>query len=285
MIKLDLHTHTTFSADGISPLGEMVAEAQAQGMRYYGVSDHFDYDYMTEHAKINGKEIDYIDEAAYFAAGRALQTGLKSDRLKLLIGGEFGYSSLGECKQMYLDVIGRYRPDFVVNSVHRCDGYDCWFGEYFQERSKELAYGRYLETVRESLDAPYGYDIVAHIGYVSRNAPYPDPKISYSDFSDLYDEILSAIVAKGKILEVNTSPRHAGSDFLPDTDVLSRYYELGGRKISYGSDAHGVSRVGEKYECVLSALRSIGFTGFTVPCGGEHTFVPFSEDGENRDVL
>ena len=42
----DVHTHSAYSNDGISPLEEMVFAAKAQGLSYYGVSEHFDYDYL-----------------------------------------------------------------------------------------------------------------------------------------------------------------------------------------------------------------------------------------------
>ena len=64
-------------------------------------------------------------------------------------------------------------------AVHACDGNDCYFADYFRGKDKAYAYRSYLEAVRKSLDAPYGYDIVGHIGYVSRNAPYPDKTLRY----------------------------------------------------------------------------------------------------------
>ncbi len=265
MIKIDVHNHSRFSADGIDSLEDMVAEARRKGVRYYGVSDHFDYDYRALRLKIRGEEIPYIDEAAYFSAARALQTRVSDENFRLLVGGEFGFSPLARCTEEYGETIGKFQPDFVVNSVHTCDGQDCYFPEAFEGKTKEYAYRRYLERVRESLDAPYRYEIVAHIGYVSRYAPFPDRKIRYEEFSDAYDDILRTIVAKGKILEINSSSASAGSDFLPDTDVLTRYFGLGGRKVSFGSDAHQTARVAEKGDLVVSALRAIGFRYFTVP--------------------
>ena len=136
---------------------------------------------------------------------------------------------------------------------------------YFEGKSKEYAYSRYLEQVRLSLDAPYPFDIVGHVGYVSRKAPYADRKIRYADYAALYDEILKTIIEKDKILEVNSSSRGAESEFLPDTDVLRRYFELGGRKVSFGSDAHWTERIADKADLVFRALKEIGFSFLTIP--------------------
>lgn len=267
MILTDVHTHSTFSADGRSPLEEMFARAEALRLAYYGVSEHFDYDYLADGVRCAGKEVLMIDAAAYFAAARALQAD-RGHGTRLLVGAEFGYTPNPAAQKMYADVVARYDPDFVVNSVHTVGGHDAWFPEYFAGKDKETAYRAYLLRVRASLDAPYRYDIVGHVGYVSRNAPYPDRAMRYTDYAELFDDILSQIVARDKILEVNSSARGAG-DYLPADDILKRYYALGGRLVSFASDAHDAERIGDKRETVVRALRAVGFTHITVPDRGK----------------
>lgn len=265
MILTDLHTHSTFSSDGKSSLEDMVLTAKSQGLRYYGISEHFDLDEFS--IKLyNG----VIDEKAYFSCARELQSRYNDKTFTLLVGGEFNYISDERIREKFAYISEVYRPDFVVNSVHVVDGGECYRHEYFAGKQKEYAYSRYLEQVLRSLDAPYRYDIVGHIGYVSRNAPYEDRKIRYLDYADLYDEILRKIIQKNVILEVNSTSRGAGSEFLPDTDVLRRYFELGGRKVSFGSDAHWTQRIAEKRELICTALKEIGFTYITVPDRGSH---------------
>ena len=60
----DIHTHSAFSADGTTPLAEMLARAKALGVAYYGVSEHFDYDYLEDRILAEGKEVPVIDAAA-----------------------------------------------------------------------------------------------------------------------------------------------------------------------------------------------------------------------------
>lgn len=166
----DVHTHSTFSADGETPLSGMLARAQELGIAYYGIAEHFDYDYLADGILPEGKTVPMIDASAYFSEVRRLQESY-AGRMHVLAGGEFGYTSNPAAHRMYQETIARFSPDFVVNSVHSVNGKDAWFSEYFAGKTREEAYRSYLEKVRESLDAPYPYDIVAHIGYVSRNAP------------------------------------------------------------------------------------------------------------------
>ncbi len=273
MIETDLHTHSFFSADGRCSLDDLIGQAISVGLRQFGISEHFNYDYDRLHLEIDGEPVPPIDEAAYFAAARAARERY-AGKIDLYIGAEFGYDHDPRTQERYERTRKTYRPDYVINSVHTCLGADCYFPHYCDGRSKAFAYNAYLYRVLESLDAAYEYDIVAHIGYCSRNATYPDPKLRYADFADVLDEILRRIVAKNKILEVNTSSRTAGSPFLPDTDILCRYFELGGRAVSFGSDAHDTARVGEKRDVAEGALRAIGFTHLTLPCRGKRVLLP-----------
>lgn len=269
----DVHTHSTFSADGETPLTGMLARARELGIRFYGIAEHFDYDYLADGVLAEGKPVPMIDAQAYFAEARRLQSAY-APAMRVLAGGEFGYTANPDAHARYADVIARYRPDFIVNSVHTVCGKDAWFAEYFAGKTKEEAYRAYLDKVRESLDAPYPYDIVAHLGYVARNAPYADNALRYDDFADQIDAILSAVIEKDKILEVNSSARGAG-DFLPGRDILARYFALGGRKISFASDAHRADRILAGREKAVRALREIGFSRFTVPDRGRHIPAPF----------
>lgn len=273
MILTDIHTHTTFSADGRSDIKDMIEEAIRKGLTYYGISEHFNYDYDRMNLTAEGEEVPPIDEKAYFTCIRKLQKKY-ANKIRLLAGAEFGFDHDTRTQERYRATAELYKPDFIVNSVHTCLGMDCYFPHYCTGRTKEYAYNAYLYRVLESLYASYPYDIVAHIGYCSRNATYPDPKLRYDEFSDVYDLILKKIIRDNKILEVNTSAKTAGSAFLPDTDVLTRYFQLGGRSVSFASDAHDTSRIANKYDLVVAALKKIGFTHQTIPFIGKHILLP-----------
>ena len=274
----DVHTHSTFSPDGINSLEEMVRTAQEKGLIFYGVSEHIDYDLQlagtVSDAYASGG---YTDEDAYFHAARHLQDDY-AGVINFLVGAEFGYTDDERATKMYQEFIQKHSPDFVVNSVHSLNGVDYWNGtNYFEEkdgqkvaRDKDEVYKEYLKLLLRSVQVDYGYDIVAHVGYATRYAPYEDRGMAYKDYAAEIDEVLKEIIARGKILEVNSSNSKGVSMTLPDEDILQRYFDLGGRKISFGSDAHGVDRVADKREKVVEMLKKIGFTYITVPCRGEH---------------
>ncbi len=266
MILTDVHTHTTFSFDAKDDINTMLAHAEKTGVSYYGIAEHFDYDYLANGLSFGSAPAQFIDAESYFKTARSLQ---KSCKLKLLVGAEFGYCDDNTAIEKYIRAAEEYSPDFIVNSVHSTKKGDYYFGDPFIGKEKAAAYGEYFELVLKSLDAPYPYDIVGHLGYCSRYAPYPDKKIRYCDFPKEIDAILLKIIEKDKILEVNSSANGALSEFLPDKDVLRRYFELGGRNISFASDAHFKERICDKRKEIVSALKEIGFTYLTVPFVGE----------------
>ena len=186
-----------------------------------------------------------------------------------------GYADAEEVAQACREFVKTYRPEFIVNSVHTVKGHDYARGLPYRTdkgeiRPKAEVYGEYFALVKKSLSRDCEYDVVAHLGYCSRYAPYADKSVSYKEFAKEYDEILKEIIARDKILEINTSNKLGVSPTLPDRDVLERYYALGGRKVSIGSDAHFKERILDKREYTVQMLKEIGFTAVTVPVCGEH---------------
>lgn len=270
----DMHSHTTFSHDGRNTPAEMLAAAQKQGVAFYGVSEHFDYDYDTSlmdeeeyKATRNG------DEEEYFHTLRHLQEDYEGV-MNVAVGAEFGYSEEENVQGRYALTYEKYRPDYVINSVHSIDGRDFACVHYSKtakiEGTKKEVFGNYLRVVRKSLDVPYPYDIVGHIGYAARYVPFADKNISLEEFGEELDDILQTIIRKDKILEVNSANKTLENRTLPARHIIERYFALGGRKISYGSDAHFIERIGDKREEIIAMLKEIGFTYLTVPFRGEH---------------
>lgn len=261
----DIHTHTTFSPDGEDDIRAMISAAKKAGVKYYGIAEHFDY------------SLNFCTSANdYFPCAFSLKKSEKD--INLLIGAELGYSKDEKAAEYYGALIKEYNPDFIVNSVHSTDEGDYYYLKPYSGKGKKEAYEEYFSLVLSSLSAPYRYDIVGHIGYCSRYAPYEERKIIYSDFSVLIDKILRGIIERDKILEVNSSAAGSGGDFLPDTDILERYFKLGGRNISFSSDAHRVKDICRNRDKAVAALKKIGFEYITVPLGaGERIKVSILE--------
>lgn len=270
----DVHNHSTHSFDGVDKLSDMLATAHTKGVAFYGVSEHFDYENVL-YWGYTQKEV--IDDEAYFHNARHLQEDY-AGCMNVLVGCEFGFTTHENAAPMYKDIQRKYAPDFTVNSIHRNGKYDYYTAEPFYEnedvnagklRPQREVYEEYLALLLKSLEVEYDYDIVGHIGYPSRYAPYEKKDLKYADYPKALDEILQEIVKKGKILEINSSNKGMEGVCLPHRSIVERYFALGGRKVSYASDAHMASSILRGREKIVEMLKEIGFTYITVPCKGE----------------
>ena len=99
---------------------------------------------------------------------------------------------------------------------------------------------------------------MGHLGYVTRQAPYPDKEIRLSESGEKIDRILKRIIASDKTLEVNTN-----RGLNPNAEILARYFELGGRNVSFGSDAHH-GGLCDGWDEAVKVLKDIGFSELSV---------------------
>jgi histidinol-phosphatase (PHP family) len=176
---------------------------------------------------------------------------------KVLCGIEFGYSKAASLQ--YKKLADEYPFDYIINSVHTLPGRgDSYYPAFFDGKTIRQSYLDYFNAVLASVKADFDYQIIGHIGYVSRYCKGENSKIRYCDYSEIFDEILKEIINRDKCLEINTSSANAGSDFLPDCDVVEQYLKLGGKKLSFASDAHKACDYLRKESIVKKYLKSIG---------------------------
>ena len=247
---VDLHVHTNFSFDSDEQPENYIKRAGELNAKMLGFSEHYDYD-----AFLDGAEgVELADIPAYLEKIKSLNKSCGDTQI--LCGIEFGYRKAAQ--EQYRTLIEKYPFDYVINSVHTLPGRgDSYYEGFFDGATIEDSYRDYFKVVLESVYADFDYQIIGHIGYVSR---YRDVlhKIIYDDYSDIIDDILKAVIERDKCLEINTASGHADVLCLPDTDIIKRYLALGGRKMSFGSDAHSAEKFMSKSDRVKDFLKSVG---------------------------
>lgn len=93
-----------------------------------------------------------------------------------------------------------------------------------------------------SLVSECDIDVLAHLGVYKR---YYSNKPDESNVSHIIDEIFRVMIRRGISLEVNTSGfRKTYKRSIPEFDILERYYNIGGRLFSIGSDSHTLDHFG-----------------------------------------
>ena len=242
----DFHIHSSVSFDSDTPASDIAQAAKQAGLREICFTDHWDYLPRPD----DDHELFSLEEYS-----RAYD-GLHIDGLTIRRGVEIGLNewNSNECKRL----LSKRDFDFVIGSVHYADGYDPYDKKYWDNKSVETAYVRYLEKVLECVKHHRDFDVLGHLTYVckSPNNPFHAP-LRYEECSDIADEIMRILICNEKGMEINTSGVDRGVDFLPSFDYIRRFKELGGEIITVGSDSHDAVRVGQYCNEAMKMLKDI----------------------------
>lgn len=252
----DFHIHTRFSGDSEADVDKVIQSAITKGMKYMAITDHNDFEYE------NG--MFELDTEKYFEYMTKKKNEYKND-IELSIGIECGLEP--KFYDRINKLISSYDFDFVIGSSHVINGMDPYYKEYFENRSVHDAMVEYLKSIIENIDMFDNFDVYGHLDYMMRYAPITaeEKRYDYAEYGQLFDEILTKLINKGKGIEINTSPLKSGLyDTNPNLQVVKRYAKLGGKIITVGSDAHSPEYVGHSFQIAENMLKDAGFTHFNV---------------------
>ena len=247
---LDYHVHSAFSLDADSSMDEYCQAALRHGLLGLAFTDHVDVNYPDPEFQF------IIDLDKYSAAIERMRR--KYPHLTIARGIELGYRA--DAVEENTRIIAQLKPDFVINSVHSVGEIDPYRLEFFDGKTRKQAYDEYMRYLVASLDAPYPYSVIGHIGYVAKRSPYPSPAMHVSDYREQLESLLYRLVYSGKGIELNTSSlRHTGES-MPARSILKLYKKLGGEIITFGSDAHNVRDLMRDWAWARDVLADTGFT-------------------------
>lgn len=233
-------------------LAPAVERAVSCGLAGIAFTDHVDIDYPDRSYDFSFD----VDTRAEFIDGlKRAYAGV----IEIFHGVEIGLQP--HVIEQSRAFIKRSDFDIVIASLHVIDRM-CLTNRagFFVGKSKDEAYRRYLEEMRNTLEAFGDFDVVGHIGYLRRYSPYPDNSLRYVDYGELLDKILAYVIGHGKAIELNTSgyAYHLASP-IPDYDIIKRYKELGGTLVTLASDAHTVDGIGRAFDMCTIKLGELGF--------------------------
>lgn len=237
----DSHMHTKFSADSEMLASEAIDRARSLNL---GVvfTEHFDYG-----LELNGKSFTF-NPAAYMSEYQDLRG--KNIRLGVEVGLRKSARKANE------NFIAAENFDLVIGSIHLVDDIDIYYPEFYVGKDKATAYRKYFNQMAEEA-AVADYDVLGHIDYICRTAPYDNPEIDYATFAAEIDAVLKIVVERGKVLELNTRRFDSDRAIRELVPVYKKYRALGGRFVTIGSDAHKVGAIGNYFARALEFTREL----------------------------
>lgn len=227
----------------------MVEAARGAGLRGIAFTEHVEW-WPADDA------CGYLQPRRYITDMTALQARWE-DALQLYIGLELGnpHDFAAEA-QALLDMAPW---DYVLGSLHWPQGVPGWKPVAFAD-GLEVAYRRYFREL-VALAERGAYDVLAHFDLVRRDSwSVCRQALPLEPYAPLIREALTAVVERGKGLEINTSALAAGlSEPCPGLTILRWYRELGGEILVLGSDAHHPEDVGQYFDEARSLALEAGF--------------------------
>jgi len=225
-MKLDYHIHSEYSYDCKTPINEIVEVAHSKGFDDIIITDHYEV-HSTEFLKpfvINDLE-KYFKECKSYG---------------LQVGVEFGW----DCESPINISLKEF--DFILLSVHK-----------FENNNGKINFASYLNDVLKTVTLLDDYHMLAHLDFPRRYTP--DKACIPKEHYPVLREIFKTIISKDKGIEVNTKPAEYYGLPDQDYDILKLYKELGGEKLTIGSDSHFTKYIGSNIEKTLDKLKNIGF--------------------------
>ena len=249
----DCHLHTEFSTDSTTKMEAQIQQAISLGMKHMCITDHMDMDFP-------GGEF-VFDTDRYVKQVLELREKYKH-QIYVGLGVELGLQ--GHLKERINDYLTKYPFDFAIGSMHLLHGEDPYHGAIFERMGDEEAYREYFkETYRVLQECPK-IDTFGHLDYVVRYGKTKAQNYSYQKYAEEIDAILKLLIEKGIALEVNTAGYKTLGVTNPHPDIIRRYRQLGGEKITIGSDGHVPEYLGHRFSELKELLDACGFKKHTI---------------------
>jgi histidinol-phosphatase (PHP family) len=247
--KIDCHLHSEFSYDSEEKIENILKTAAERGL--YAVA-------LTDHCEMNAPE-DSRGEPKVLEGLQKLRSLREpySGGLIVLCGAEVGQATQNYAAANHF--IETAKLDFILGSIHNTKAEEDFYFIDFSKRDPLPLYTAYLGEMLELIE--WGrFDSLAHLTYPLR---YITEKygiaIDHSALYPQYDAILSLLAEKELALEVNTSSVKNGGGLCPDFTFIKRFFDLGGRRITFGSDSHQAQYIGTGIDNAREAALAAGF--------------------------
>jgi histidinol-phosphatase (PHP family) len=256
----DNHVHTRWSWDTAdsSTMRRACERAVRLGLPSIAFTEHLDFtvwhedDAATSQGLVDRHPAHQlpIDVQGYFAELEECRDRFPD--LRILSGVEAGEPHL-----FAASVAAHLREapvDRVLGSLHslNLDGRLVGVGRLlYGEPAKTMR--RYLGEVVTMIESSEVFQVLAHVDFPRRYWPGGTHRYVEKSYEEEYRAVFRALASTGRALEVNTSSP------LASVDQVRWFHEEGGAAVSFGSDAHAPTAVGQRFDLAVDIVEAAGF--------------------------
>jgi histidinol-phosphatase (PHP family) len=179
-------------------------------------------------------------------------------RLIILAGAEVDYHS--ETAAPVEAFIREYGEnfDFIIGSVHYAKGGALIYPDYFQSMTTEQVFFDYFDEVERAVKTGW-FNSIGHMDIPKRYLPRDRRNHDSIVYRDRLADLFRTMIDYETGFEINTSGiRQAPKTSMPGPVLVKWYAELGGRRITTGTDSHQAKTVGAGLTETLAMLKLCG---------------------------
>ncbi|MFF5084135.1 histidinol-phosphatase [Actinoplanes sp. NPDC000266] len=125
-------------------------------------------------------------------------------------------------------------------------------GEHFAQRPAADVVRDYLAEIPRLVTGFADFEALAHIDFVSRYWPAAEGPFNPADFEEEFRYALTAVATTDRALEINTNRK-------PFPEIVRWWRHVGGKVITFGSDAHAPAFVGNGFAEAVALVEALGF--------------------------
>ncbi len=261
-ILYDIHLHTSFSPDSDTPLSSQVNRAKELGLKGICITDHMDFGFPVDQCPGHDENPFIFDVNIYFEEIK--KETEKNNSFEIFTGVEIGLQTDPDVIYKNKELINNNSFDEVIGSIHLVDKKDPYYPEFWKDNDHDALLKKYFELTLENLESFSDIDTLGHLDYATRYLPKTSV-YNPENYKEITDAIMKFLIDKNICLEINTSGLKKGYGLTnPHPDLIKRYYELGGRLITIGSDAHSTDAVAYGFDNLSKELLSYGFKEYVI---------------------
>jgi histidinol-phosphatase (PHP family) len=236
-------------------MAAMCQAAVERGLPEIGFTEH--YDLHPGEAPNCRDAFDLSAWAAELERCRALFAGRLTIRAGIEIGEPHRFGA--EVRAM----LARHPFDYILGSLHWVGDHSVFDPAFFQAYPAAEAFRLYF-TELEQVTRVGDFDILSHLDVPVRTAFAVYGAYDPREHEDCIRPVLRNCIERGLALDINTAAlRRRAGVLTPGVDILRWYVQMGGERVTLGSDAHRPDQVGSHLHLALAAAREAGLNFLT----------------------
>jgi histidinol-phosphatase (PHP family) len=243
-------------------MADMCRAAIARGLPEIGFTEHYD---LHPGEAGNCRDAFRLDAwSAELERCRAAFAGRLIIRAGIELGEPHRYAAQAQA------LLAQYPFDYALGSLHWVGADSVFDPGFFKRYPAAAAFRLYFEELerltRAGHDSPRGcgFDVLSHLDVPVRTAFAVYGRYDPNEHAEYIRPVLRNCVERGLALDLNTAALRRRVQVLnPGLEILRWYVELGGERVTLGSDAHRPDQVGQGLDVALAAARAAGLKYLT----------------------